>query len=125
MTLKLLTNGEYDRETGLFFSQPHQEKHYIASDNLHKPQYKGLLPDDLMDIIAKHRLHFDSSSKTGTVFHLMGALSEFGKLGLTCIGNSSEEAAAIYQRVEQVLDWETEHSSINLGYYSGLPITWI
>jgi hypothetical protein len=78
-----------------------------------------------MDIIAKHRLHFDSSSKTGTVFHLMGALSEFGKLGLTCIGNSSEEAAAIYQRVEQVLDWETEHSSINLGYYSGLPITWI
>ena len=30
---------------------------------------------------------------------------------------------AIYQRVEQVLDWETEHSSINLGYYSGLPIT--
>ena len=126
MTLKLLTNGEYDRETGLFFSQPHQEKHYIASDNLHKPQYKGLLPDDLMDIIAKHHLHFDSSSKTGTVFHLMGALSEFGKLGLTCIGNSSEEAAAIYQRVEQVLDWETEHSSINLGYYySGLPITWI
>jgi hypothetical protein len=125
MTLKLLTNGEYDQKTGLFFSQPHQEKYYIASDNLHKPQYKGLLPDDLMDIIAKHHLHFDSSSKTGTVFHLMGALSEFGKLGLTCIGNSSEEAAAIYQRVEQVLDWETEPSSINLGYYSGLPITWI
>jgi hypothetical protein len=25
-----------------------------------------------------------------------------------------------------VLDWETEPSSINLGYYySGLPITWI
>jgi hypothetical protein len=55
----------------------------------------------------------------------MGALSEFGKLGLTCIGNSGKEAAAIYQRVEQVLDWETEPSSINLGYYSGLPITWI
>jgi hypothetical protein len=123
MTLKLLTNGRYDVETGLFFSEPKQEKYYIASDNLQKPQYQGLLPDDLMNIIAKHRLHFDSSTKTGTVFHLMGALSEFGKLGLTCIGNSSEEAEAIYRRVESVLDWESEYVEDSCPR-SGLPMTW-
>ena len=60
-----------------------------------------------MDIIAQERLHFDSSSRTGTVFHLMGALSEFGKLGLTSIGNSLEEAQEIYDRVETVLDKAT------------------
>ncbi|MBR8829854.1 MAG: carboxylate-amine ligase [Chlorogloea purpurea SAG 13.99] len=125
MTLKLLTNGRYEEETGLFFSQE-QAKYYISSDNLQKSQYRGLLPDDLMDIIAKHRLHFDSSSKTGTVFHLIGALSEFGKLGLTCIGNSWEEAEAIYQRVEEVLDAETNPLISREGNHlcSGLPIHW-
>ena len=107
MTLKLLTNGKYNYDTGAFYSQEGQEKYYIASDNLQKEMYRGLLPNDLMDIIAKHRLHFDTSTKTGSVFHLMGALSEFGKLGLTCIGNSSKEAQALYQQVENVLDAET------------------
>ncbi|MEL7079229.1 MAG: peptide ligase PGM1-related protein [Cyanobacteria bacterium J06648_1] len=107
MTLRLLTNGTFDYDTGNFLSQQNQEKHYISTDNLQKQQYYGLLPNDLMDIIAQERLHFDSSSRTGTVFHLMGALSEFGKLGLTSIGNSLEEAQEIYDRVEAVLDRAT------------------
>ncbi|MEO1690561.1 MAG: peptide ligase PGM1-related protein [Cyanobacteria bacterium J06631_6] len=107
MTLRLLTNGTFDYDTGNFLSQQNQEKHYISTDNLQKQQYYGLLPNDLMDIIAQERLHFDSSSRTGTVFHLMGALSEFGKLGLTSIGNSFEEAQEIYDRVEAVLDRAT------------------
>jgi hypothetical protein len=109
MTLKLLTNGYYNLDRGLFFTPKNQEKYYIASDNLQKEQYRGLLPTDLMDIIAKHRLHFDSSTETGTVFHLMGALSEFGKLGLTSIGNSLQEAQEIYAHVEAVLDRETSN----------------
>lgn len=108
MTLKFLTNGTYNNEDGLFYSPEEKAKYYIASDNLQKPQYHGLLPYDLMDIIAKHHLHFDSSTKTGTVFHLMGALSEFGKLGLTSIGNSWDEAEAIYNNIETVLDNETK-----------------
>ncbi|MGI0482670.1 peptide ligase PGM1-related protein [Geminocystis sp. CENA526] len=107
MTLKFLTNGQYNCQDGLFYSPEEKVKYYIASDNLQKPQYHGLLPYDLMDIIAKHRLHFDSSTKTGTVFHLMGALSEFGKVGLTSIGNSWKEAQDIYNNVETVLDNET------------------
>ncbi|NOK70982.1 MAG: carboxylate-amine ligase [Chloroflexi bacterium AL-N10] len=126
MTLRLLTNGEYNHKNGNFYTPQGHAKYYIATDNLQKPQYRGLLPDDLMDIIAKHRLHFDSSTKTGTVFHLMGALSEFGKLGLTSIGNSLEEAKAIYQKIEQVLDSETESNIYQNSEIltSSLPITW-
>ncbi|WP_319423080.1 peptide ligase PGM1-related protein [Pleurocapsa sp. FMAR1] len=126
MTLRLLTNGAFDYDTGKFLSQQNQEKYYIATDNLQKEQYRGLLPDDLMDIIAQKRLHFDSSSRTGTVFHLMGALSEYGKLGLTSIGNSLEEAQEIYDRVEAVLDQETEvHlNSDNDVQDTSLPINW-
>jgi hypothetical protein len=120
MTLKLLTNGRYDSETGLFVGQKGIPKYYVASDNLQKENYRGLLPNDLMDIIAHHRLHFESGSETGTVFHLMGCLSEFGKVGLTSIGNSPEEADAIYRQAAHVLDIETESANLK----PALPLAW-
>jgi hypothetical protein len=108
MTLKFLTNGYYDLKDGLFYSQQQRPKYYIASDTLQKPHYQGLLPSDLLDIIANYQLHFDSGTETGTVFHLMGALSEFGKLGLTSVGNSPEEAQTAYDLAIAVLDQETQ-----------------
>ncbi|MBE9129872.1 MULTISPECIES: peptide ligase PGM1-related protein [unclassified Coleofasciculus] len=126
MTLKYLTNGRYDLSTGLFYSQQGREKYYIATDNLQKERYRGLMPNDLMDIITHHRLHFDSSTRTGSVFHLMGALSEFGKLGLTCIGDSMQQAEEFYNQVVQVLDEETNpntNSDDSLSYPS-LPMGW-
>lgn len=120
MTLKFLTNGYYQLDDGLFYSQQGKPKYYVASDNLQHPDYRGLLPHDLMDIIAHHRLHFDTSTETGTVFHLMGCLSEFGKVGLTSIGNSLEEAQQIYQRVEEVLNKETQM----FDPQTTLPIAW-
>lgn len=36
----------------------------------------------------------------------MGCLSQFGKLGLTSIGNSRQEADEIYQNVVNILDAE-------------------
>ena len=116
MTLKLLTQGRYDLTTGLFYNYQGQPKYYIATDNLQNDAYKGLLPSDLMDVIARHNLHFNSTTETGTVFHLIGCLSEFGKLGLTSIGNSPDEAEAIYQRVIQMLDFETAPDSRHLEF---------
>jgi hypothetical protein len=93
----------------------------VATDNLCHPNYQGLLPEDLMDIIAHHHLHFETGSETGTVFHLMGCLSEFGKLGLTSIGNSPEEADAIYRHVIEVLDTETTPGMVLEGSRSPMP----
>lgn len=126
MTLKLLTNGRYDFSTGLFYSKQGRPKYYTATDNLQKDRYRGLLPNDLMDIIADQQLHFDTGTETGTVFHLMGCLSEFGKLGLTSIGNSPEQAEEIYKKVVKVLDEETRSSNNNTNWCSqySLPIAW-
>ncbi|NEU72595.1 carboxylate-amine ligase [Hassallia byssoidea VB512170] len=118
MTLKLLTNGRYDLSTGLFYSQQGRPKYYMATDNLQKDRYRGLLPNDLMDIIAHHRLHFDSGTEIGTVFHLMGCLSQFGKLGLTCIGDSPQQAEEIYNKVVKVLDEETRTSKSDFSSFS-------
>ncbi|WP_414542188.1 peptide ligase PGM1-related protein [Nostoc sp. CCY0012] len=126
MTLKLLTNGRYDLSTGLFYSQQGRPKYYIATDNLQKDRYRGLLPNDLMDIIAHHRLHFDSGTETGTVFHLMGCLSQFGKLGLTSIGDSPQQAEDIYNKVVKVLDEETRSDNPDFPLFSDytFPIAW-
>ena len=125
MALKLLTNGRYNLSTGLFYSQQGRPKYYIATDNLQKDRYRGLLPSDLMDIIAYHRLNFDTGTETGTVFHLMGCLSEFGKLGLTSIGDSPQQAEDLYQKVVKVLDEETKSSKSILNCDADcLPFAW-
>ncbi|MEB3272614.1 MAG: peptide ligase PGM1-related protein [Prochlorothrix sp.] len=124
MTLKYLTNGSYSVEDGGFYAQTGQAKYYVATDNLQQVQYQGLLPEDLIEMVTLHQLHFDSSTKTGTIFHLMGCLSEFGKLGLTSIGNSLEEAEEHYQRAIAVLDQETREATLQSSAFSEVPIGW-
>jgi PGM1 C-terminal domain len=104
MTLKLLTQGKYDDQTGLFYDRQGKPKYYVATDNLQSPAYEGLLPPDLIKIIAQNHLHFNHTTQTGSVFHLAGCLSEYGKVGVVNIGDSPEAAEAIYQQVIEALD---------------------
>ena len=103
-TLQFLTGGRYDPDSGLFQSDTGVPKFYFASDNLESPKYKGLLPEDLIDITTYTGLHYRSSSNTGVVFHMIGALSQFGKLGVTCVGDSPEEAKKLYDHTLETLD---------------------
>jgi hypothetical protein len=59
-----------------------------------------------VDIAALNGLHFNGACQEGVVFHLIGALSEFGKLGVLCIGPSHERAEALYHHAIRVLDQE-------------------
>jgi hypothetical protein len=104
LALEFLTDGRYDPQTGLFRLISGEPRFYYASDNLQKARYKGLIPDDLIDMMVYNGLHFDSASQQGVVFHLMGALSEFGKFGVTCIGENPERAKEYYASTMAVLD---------------------
>ena len=53
-----------------------------------------------------HDLHFHSATERGVVFHLVGALSQYGKLGVVCIGDNPQQARFLYRRVVTVLDQE-------------------
>ncbi|MFM8975728.1 MAG: peptide ligase PGM1-related protein, partial [Vulcanococcus sp.] len=81
---------------GLFLAPTGQPLHYRATDNLTHADLRGLLPADLIDIVADADLHYDPARLRGSVFHLLGCLSEYGKLGMTCVGRSAEEAEAVY-----------------------------
>ncbi len=102
--LQFLTGGSYDAKTGLFFSAAGKPCSYYASDNLHAERYRGLTPSDLIDIAATRGLHFNAATQEGMVFHLIGALSEFGKLGVLAIGDTDEKAYASYLRSVRILD---------------------
>ena len=107
LALQFLTGGKLDPETGAFASPGGASKFYRSTDNLRLDAYRGLGPEDLIDITTMNRLHYDHGTGTGVLFHMIGALSQYGKLGLTAIGNSHEEADAIYARALAVLDRET------------------
>lgn len=107
LALQFLTGGALDGATGLFWSPTGHTKCYVATDNLRSDAYRGLLPEDLIEILTETRLHYSLGSESGALFHLIGAVSEFGKLGVTAIADTHEEADAIYQRALAVLDRET------------------
>lgn len=110
LTLRFLTDGSYDPETGLFYSQNGKPKCYYASDSVQSDHYKGLGPADLVDIAVDNELHFHASSERGVVFHLIGALSEFGKLGMVCIGDNHQQADFLYRKTRGVLDQATRRA---------------
>lgn len=106
LMLQFLTGGAYDPVSGLFRTPAGQPRFYYASDNLEAPHYKGLTPPDLVDLAVLNGLQYDATVHEGVVFHLIGALSEFGKLGIVCIGASPERAEALFHRAVEILDRE-------------------
>jgi len=109
LALQFLTGGSLDPSTGLFLSPSGQAKYYKATDNLYSPRYRGLLPEDLVDLLTVNKLHYSHGSESGVLFHLIGALSEFGKLGLTAIANSPGQVDELYAHTLDVLDKETAY----------------
>src|SRR5437870_5141979 len=107
LTLQFLTDGTYDPDTAIFTAPNGQQKFFVASDHVESPMYRTLTPDDLFDIVVRHNLHFDQTRQTGVVFHMMSALGELGRTGLTAVGNSHDDAKATYNRAVAVLDKET------------------
>jgi len=103
LTLQFLTDGRYDPGTALFLTPRGHEKHLVATDHLESDQLKGLMPADLFDIVARHGLHFDQSRQVGIVFHMISCLTERGRIGLTAVGDSAEEADRRYREAQRVV----------------------
>ena len=103
LTLQFLTDGRYEGDTCLFRTPDGHEKHLVATDHLESHLLRALSTDDLFDIVARHGLHFDQSSQTGVVFHMISCLSGCGRLGMTAVGDTPEQAMALYERAQDIL----------------------
>jgi hypothetical protein len=106
--LDFLTGGRLDPETGLFLTPTGQPKFYSATDNLKSRSYRGLLPEDLFEIIGRHGIGYRHTTGTGALFYMIGALSQYGKIGMTCIADSADAAQALFEEATRILDLEAE-----------------
>jgi hypothetical protein len=112
LALEFLTGGQLDRDTGLFHSPSGLAKFYRSTDNLRSDAYRGLSPEDLLDITTINHLHYSHGTETGVLFHMIGAVSQHGKLGVTVIGNGHDQVDSIYEKTIAVLDRETGYGRL-------------
>jgi PGM1 C-terminal domain len=102
--LQSLTDGVYDPLAGEYRARLGDRKHYAATDHLDSPDYEALTPDDLLDLVAERELGWDRERETGVALHMVSALAVAGRVGLTAIGDTLEEARASYYAVKFALD---------------------
>ena len=97
---RYVTGGHYDPAAGQLIVGT-EPRVYTASDNLKSPEYVGLSPRQLIAAVDEAGLAFDPVTNTGATLHLLGALPDYGKFGLLCIGRTHDEADELYERVVQ------------------------
>jgi hypothetical protein len=107
LALEFLTGGRLDPDSGDFLSPSGLTKVYRSTDSVQSEAYRGLSPEDLLEITTINHLHYSQGTETGVLFHMIGAVSQYGKIGLTVIGNHHAQVDAIYDRAIAVLDRET------------------
>lgn len=106
LTLQFLTDGTYDATSAHFTAPDGKRKYFVASDHVEGEAYRALTPEDLFDLALRHGLHFDQTRLKGIVFHMMSALPECGRTGLTAVADSAEEADTLYRRFLDLLGAE-------------------
>jgi PGM1 C-terminal domain len=102
-TLEHLTGGTYDPGAAAFTTPAGARKHYVASDHLSSPSLRRLGLTGLLDLMKRRRLGFDAVRHSGVVFHMLSALEPLGRVGLTAVGDTPEDAQRGFERARAVL----------------------
>ncbi|MBW3626488.1 MAG: hypothetical protein KY412_02635 [Actinobacteria bacterium] len=100
---RLATGGTYDAAAGELVVGD-VAKCYVATDNLVSPGLLGRPPAAAIETVEGAGLGYDAARATGTTLHLLGALTDHGKMGVTCIGDSIEEAEERFAEVSAKLE---------------------
>jgi hypothetical protein len=102
--LWLLTDGSLKEDKTIFRTPSGQVKHYFATDRLGDPAYRGIPLSDFLAASATSGLDWDPGSQTGAVYHMLRSLEQQGRIGVTAIGDSPDQAHQIYLDAAQLLD---------------------
>jgi hypothetical protein len=101
---QLLTRSSYDAASGELIDPTGTPVCYVASDNIKQPNLIGVEPRTVLDAIDRAGLAFDPTTGIGATVHLLGALTEHGKMGALCVARDLDVAEEMYRDVTRVLD---------------------
>ena len=104
--LQFLTQGRYDAGHARFVTPSGDARCYYATDNVVSPAYRRLTPQDLFEIAARRGVRWDAASQAGVTFGLVGAIAEFGKVGMVAIDVDTATARRRFGSAVAVLDEE-------------------
>jgi hypothetical protein len=100
---QLAMDAHYDAGSGRLHADG-RAKSYLCTDNFKSARLVGSSPEAVIARLRRRRLAFDPRRKTGVTLHLLGALRGFGKMGMTCIGDSRAEAEHLYRETVATLE---------------------
>jgi hypothetical protein len=102
LTLSALTDGEFDPVTNTFPIDGGR-RFYVATDHLEDDSFRTLTTDDVLDRVGDSRLSWDEESKTGLALHLVSAVAVAGRLGVTAVGTTPDDAERRFGSARQVI----------------------
>lgn len=104
VVLRHLAPGSYDADAGIYVDDRGDTKCYAASDNLVDERWTGLPERSVVEAMRSSGLLFDRDTRTGVVPHMLSCLAVDGRFGVTAIGNTAEQAEALYEATRAALD---------------------
>ena len=66
-------------------------------------EYRGLTPEQLIDLTVLEGLHYHAPEQQGLVYNLLGAVTDYGKIGMVSIAASRESAHRQYAKAVKAL----------------------
>jgi len=97
--LRNLVPGRYDPEKGIWeCASDGSPRWYRSTDNLVDDAWLGLAPGRVIRALADLGLQLDYRTGSGVVLHMLSSLAIDGRLGLTAIGRTPDEAEELYER---------------------------
>ncbi len=94
----LATGGTYDVASGELLART-GPKRYMATDNLTSARLIGCSAAQVIEAIDRAGLAYDPETQTGALLHMLGAIPDHGKMGVTCVADTLEEADGVYAAV--------------------------
>jgi hypothetical protein len=103
LILEFLVHGRYDWEHASFAAPNGQPKFYVSDDHVEMDELRALTPYDVLDVTVRKQLHFDHTRQRGIVYQMLSAVTEQGRVGLTAVGDSPEDAKQLRQSIRVAL----------------------